>query len=341
MGSGPTQEELKGLDALAADPNKSIEELRGLGVSDEEIARLKGVPVETIKLNDQLPANAQAGASPQMPGVANVPGVRTPVLQAIDANPFLGSLDEQTKLSIANNPNSPLNPLNPNFTLGSTTDIGREAQTEKVLQDALAQQQQEKIGQFATEFSASAEAKRKALADRLAEQTAGLSAKGEEAIGRYAGDLATSRQKTFEQANPYLLEDLNRRGLLTSETAVGDAQARALAELQAQDESKLGQARLGLADQLASYEAMGNENLGAFEQGAFGNEQSIRGEGLNTLLSGGQGALEDALGLKRNELESKYNMAQAQADRQYASELARQQRKGSMGRILASGGKQS
>jgi hypothetical protein len=324
-----------------ADPKASVTDLKKQGLTDEQIAQVKGIPIEAVKLNDQLPANAQFGATDQMPGVTGAPGNRSPVLQAIDANPTLAGLDEETKQSIANNPNNPLNPLNPNFTAGTNTDIGRQAQSEKILQDALAKKQQGQISQFGTEYTAAADAKRKALADQLAQQTGQIETQNQAELGRFGEDLASSRANTFKQATPGILEDLNSRGLFTSESAVNNAQSQALANLSAQDESKLGQARLGLYGDMQDFQNQGNQNLNQFDQSAFGQGQDIQGEGLNTLIGGNQSALDSALGLRRNELENKYNMAQSAADRQFASQLAKQQKKGSTGRILASAGKQS
>lgn len=74
---------------------------------------------------------------------------------------------------------------------------------------------------------------------------------------KLAQNLAQTGQETFQQANPFILEDLNARGLSTSPTAVGAEQARALAELTTQN----------------------NRALSDFDTDVFGNVQSLRQTG--------------------------------------------------------------
>jgi hypothetical protein len=266
-----------------------------------------------------------------LPGVTGTPeSTRNPILAELDSNPNTAGLPEATKVQIAGDLNSPLNPRNPNFVFSNETSgqdaLSRQADAERILREAQATKQREQIGQFATEFETSAEARRKALADRLAAQTGELETAGQAELGRYGQDLATSRQKTFQQANPYILEDLNRRGLLTSETATADAQARKLAELEAADEANLGQARLGLFEDTQGFRESGANLLNQFDTGVFEEGQNIRGSGLESYLGGNQAALEEALGLRRSKIERDFGLADAASERAFSSSLAKKQR---------------
>lgn len=315
--------------------------LLALSPEMQAFARQKLAQGQTL---DQILPNLgnefQASQVTQLPSVGSPAGApRNPILAELDKNPATAGLPEATKAQIAGDLNNPLNPRNPNFVFKADDALGREAQAEQVLREAQAAQQREQIGQFATEFETSAEARRKALADRLAQQTGELETAGEAELGRYGQDLATSRQKTFEQANPFILEDLNRRGLLTSETAVGQAQAQKLADLQAQDEAKLAQARLGLFQDTQGFREGGANLLNEFDTGVFSEGQNIRGGGLEAYLGGNQAALDEALGLRRSKIERDFGLADTAAERAFASSQAKKNRQNQLlGAGISAGG---
>lgn len=244
-----------------------------------------------------------------------------------------------------NNTNSLYNPNNPNEI---ASDEGKRAAAEKSQTEELANRQKGQIDEFAKQFGTDASGYRTRLAERLAGYRSDMEKRNAEELTRYNQDLATSRQKTFEQANPFILEDLNRRGLFNSETAVNQEQANALAKLQAADEAKLGEARLGLYQDANDFADQTQNTLTAFDTGAFETEQDIRGEGLNVLIGGEQSALDRALELRRGKLQRQFELADSALDRAQADDLARKKRKndtlnagiGAAGSV-ASGGKGS
>jgi hypothetical protein len=74
--------------------------------------------------------------------------------------------------------------------------------------------------------------------------------------------LADTGQQTFQMENPYILQDLNSRGLFTSPTAVNQAQADALKEI-----------------------ALDNSHqLSGFDTDVFNNTQNIRSTGTGASL---------------------------------------------------------
>lgn len=192
---------------------------------------------------------------------------------------------------------------------------------------ALAEKQKKQIEEFGKSYTTAADDYRTRLAERLAGYQSDLEKRNQEELAAYSNDLANSRQKTFEQANPFILEDLNRRGLFNSETAVTGAQAEALKKLQAEDEGKMAAARLGLYEDSNAFADQTQNTLTGFDTAAFGEGQDIMGEGLNTLLGGDQSALDAALELRRGKLQRSYDLADAAAERDYASSLARKQRR--------------
>jgi hypothetical protein len=79
---------------------------------------------------------------------------------------------------------------------------------------------------------------------------------------KLASSLANTGQETFKMANPYILQDLNARGLFTSPTAVSQGQSEALKEI-----------------------ALGNQQqLSGFDTDVFNNVQNIRATGTGASL---------------------------------------------------------
>lgn len=160
--------------------------------------------------------------------------------------------------------------------------------------EELAKEQQGKINEFADEFSGKAKTFRQQLAE----------------------SLAKNNREAFELQNPYILEDLNSRGLFRSETAVNQAQAEALKELE-----------------------IGRENsLLQFDTGAFGQEQDLRGGGLSHLIGGEMEGLTTALDARRSGLEMSYNQSMAAQEQALAESLARRKRRSDLTNSLIGAG---
>ena len=173
------------------------------------------------------------------------------------------------------------------------TRIGLEEERRK---KELAFQQQGQINTFADQFSGKAKSYRDQLASTLANQNV----------------------DAFKLANPYILEDLNARGLFTSPTGVNQAQTEALKELELDRQSKL---------------------LG-FDQQVFGQENDIRGTALSALLGGEQSALESALEMQRSKLQRSFDVADQESVRRTAEYLAKKQARNQLISSLLSGGSQ-
>ena len=124
--------------------------------------------------------------------------------------------------------------------------------------------------------------------------------------------LAKSGQERFSMQNPAILEDLNRRGLFTSPTAVNSAQAEALKGIELENQDRLLN----------------------FDETA-----------LAAKLQGEQDALDAALDLRRGDLEQRFGEAAANREEGLARDLARQSRRqgvtqsliGAGGSILGAG----
>lgn len=229
--------------------------------------------------------------------------------------------------------------IDPGSVNEAVTPEGRRALAERAQRAELGRKQQEQLTGFAKEYGTAAEDFRKQLADDLSAQANELRSAYEGELGRLGEDLASSRQKTFELQNPYILEDLNRRGLLSSPTAVAQSQAQALKELQAQDEAKLAQARLGLFEGVQGFKERGADILNQFGQQAFGEGQDLYGQGLSALIGGDQAGLDAALGLRRDLLSRQFQEAQAAQERAFAESLAKKQRSNSLlNSLLGAGG---
>lgn len=141
------------------------------------------------------------------------------------------------------------------------------------------------------------------------------------AAGKYRTDLASSLAKqgqdTFAMENPYILEDLNSRGLFSSESARNQSQSEALKEI-----------------------ALSNQRqLSDFDTQSFNNINDLRGSGLSALLGGDQSALDSALELKKAGIQRSWDQQSEQASRAQADMLARRQsRDNLLGSILGFGG---
>jgi len=177
---------------------------------------------------------------------------------------------------------------------GSLGEFDTLAAEEERRRQELAQKQRDQIYGFADEYGTSAAERRSALATSLA-------------------DLA---QRTFEQANPFILEDLNSRGLFTSPSAVAGEQTNALKDLSIQSD----------------------ERLNAFDTDVFNEISDIKGTGLSTLLGGDQDALDAALDLRRQKLGRQFDVQDQAADRAFAEYLAKRQSRDNLINSLIGGG---
>lgn len=171
------------------------------------------------------------------------------------------------------------------------------------------------------QMAADESAKRTALGQQQQQQINAFADQQQGAVADYrkqlASSLANTAQQTFTQANPGILEDLNSRGLFTSQTARDDAQNRALQQLATQQQNTLSN----------------------FDTSEFNNLQDIRGTGLSALLGGQQSALDTALELKKAGIQNQFDVAQQQSQQAFAQMLAQQQQRQQMiSSILGLGG---
>ena len=172
-----------------------------------------------------------------------------------------------------------------------------------------------------TDLAAQEEAKRKALGQlsreeilKLANDYSSSAAKRRAALSQ---SLLDTGQQTFSMQNPALLEDLNKRGLLNSGTAVSNAQAQALKEIALQNASQLNQ----------------------FDDQTYNELNSLRGQGLAAELQGNQDALDAGLDLNRAELERGFQQSQAEQEQALAEKLAKQQQKSALySSLIGTGG---
>lgn len=132
-----------------------------------------------------------------------------------------------------------------------------------------------------------------------------------------ATSLSDSGQKFFMQNNPAILEDLNSRGIFTSPSAVSNAQAQALKEIE-----------------------LGNQDkINAFDTQTYTDENQLRLAGLTGDLQAQQDAMDAGLDLRRTSLEKNMQDAQAGREEALARDLARQQSRNSLyGSLIGAGG---
>jgi hypothetical protein len=154
--------------------------------------------------------------------------------------------------------------------------------------------QQGQINKFADEFEGRAKTYREQLAEALAQ----------------------NNKKAFEMENPWILEDLNARGLFRSETAVNSAQAEAMKELELDRSNKLL----------------------AFDTSAFNDVNDLRSGGLSALLGGNADALNAAFEGRRTGLEMDYNKMIADQEQSLAQSLARKKRRSELYNSLINAG---
>lgn len=179
--------------------------------------------------------------------------------------------------------------------LSAQDQLAQSGIEEQAKREALAKQQQGQINDFATQQQGAVADYRKTLAQNLSD----------------------TAQQTFKQANPGILEDLNSRGLFTSQTARDDAQNRALQQLATQQQNTLSN----------------------FDTSEFNNINDIKGSGLSTLLGGDQSALDSALQIKQAGIQQSFNQANMQQQQAFQQMLANQQNRQQMiSSILGLGG---
>lgn len=200
-------------------------------------------------------------------------------------------------------------------------DNARAGHTEFTNQQNRAQIGEQQNQDALTRMASEEEAKRHALGVQQQGQINDFANQQEGSIADYrktlAQHLSDTAQQTFQQANPGILEDLNSRGLFTSQTARDDSQNRALQQLATQQQSALSN----------------------FDTSEFNNVQDIRGSGLSALLGGDQSALDSALDLRKAGIQRSFDVADQQRNQAFQQMLAQQQSRQQMiGSILGLGG---
>ena len=151
------------------------------------------------------------------------------------------------------------------------------------------------------------EQKRKALGRQQQEQILGFAGetetRGAEFRKTLADSLAATGRGVFQRENPNILEDLNARGLFTSQTARDQEQGRLLGDIALQEQ----------------------ESLRGFDTDLFNEVQDIRGTGLSALLGGDQSALDAALSLRKAGIQRQFDEADAAREQSFAEMLAKRQ----------------
>lgn len=182
-------------------------------------------------------------------------------------------------------------PMDPNQ---GKSELERMAISEELKRKALGLQQQGQINEFANTMEGEVANYRKRLAQNLADTS----------------------QQTFNQAVPGLLEDLQSRGLFTSQTARDESTNRALQELATQQSNVLSN----------------------FDTEQFGNIQDLRGTALSALLGGDQSALDSALALRKAGIQRSFDVADQNAQNALAQSLAKRQSRDQLISSLIGGG---
>jgi len=217
----------------------------------------------------------------------------------------------------------------------------------------------------------------------------GITAEQQRQIGDYVGgygtrstdrrtalakSLADIGSQTFSMNTPAMLEDLQRRGLASSASEVGNSASQALKEIALRNQEqllnydmnaaaeeerlremglttgihgqeKLGQTqqdqfnrRQGIADALRGQQVTDTGEISRLHQEAFGRQADIQGTGLSANLQAQQDALDSGLDLRRGGLEANRADAQAAAERQQANELAKKERQNGITQSLIGAG---
>lgn len=179
---------------------------------------------------------------------------------------------------------------------GDMAQFEAYAQAEEARRRELAQKQRGQIDEFAGQYEGQA----KDFRTRLAE------------------NLARTGQETFERANPFILEDLNARGLFSSPSEIARQQAETLGEITTEN----------------------NRKLSDFDLATFNELQDLKGTGLSTLLGGDQDALDAALELRRGGLQRRFDVQDQNRQNEMATYLAkRQSRDNLLGSLIGLGGR--
>ncbi len=166
---------------------------------------------------------------------------------------------------------------------GDRAQFDQLANNEFTQRTALGQKQQGQINSFADD-----------QAKRAADYRATL-----------AKSLADTSAATFKSMNPGILEDLNSRGLFTSQTARDQEQGRLLSDLATNQK----------------------QQLTAFDNQNYGDQNDTRSQGLNALLGGDQSALDSSLALRKAGLTRQFDTADTAANNSFAAQLAKKQSK--------------
>ncbi len=166
---------------------------------------------------------------------------------------------------------------------GDRNQYNQLGDQEQQQREALGQKQQGQINDFAGQQAQRASTYRAQLAKSLSDTSA----------------------NTFKSMNPQILEDLNSRGLFTSQTARDQEQGRLLSDLANQQ----------------------NQQLTAFDTGNYNDQNDLLGQGLNANLGGEQSGLDASLQARQAGLTRQFNNADTFAQQEFASKLANKQSK--------------
>lgn len=198
---------------------------------------------------------------------------------------------------------------------------GQRADAEHQRQQQAAQDQQNATVSSLEQLAKTEEEKRNALGLKQQQQILDFAEQQTQSAADYRRQLAQSLssqgQETFSLANPGILEDLNSRGLFTSQTARDEAQARALKEI-----------------------ALANEGtLTNYDINTQGQINDLKTAGLSAMLGGEQSAVDTALGLRQSAISQQFQAAQQASQNSLAQWLAQQQSRNQLiSAILGAGG---
>lgn len=144
-----------------------------------------------------------------------------------------------------------------------------------------------------------------------------IEGKGAEFRKNLAQNLSDTGQQFFNRLNPQILEDLNSRGLFTSQTARDQEQTGALADIARENE----------------------KSLMRFDTDLFNQVNDIRGTGLSAMLGGDQSALDAALQLRKAGIQRRFDEQDAAREQSFAEMMAkRQSRDNLISSIIGLGG---
>lgn len=143
-----------------------------------------------------------------------------------------------------------------------------------------------------------------------------------------ARSLSDTAQKNFQLQNPYILEDLNARGVFTSPTAVNQAQAQALKQLE-----------IGNQGQLLGYDEQQRQLEDVFKNQRLNTLTGFDTAATSQRLQSSQDALDAALDLRRGKLQNTLEAKSAYEQAQVARDLAsRKSRNDLLGSVIQLGG---